>query len=197
MSGILVSQVALWIMCAINLILILVIYRQFGLAAMSTAVGHNNDGVSIGKPAPALLLHRSEQSELSEVSLDGSWSIVFFGTTVCMPCIEAMNLLDQAMPDLEACGVRVIAALDGSAEDVAAFAADHSYRFSVYADDDAIAGGAWEVRVTPFALLVDPGGIVRAKALTSGEESMRVFVGETQEKVGAKAGQVNGRIDAA
>lgn len=151
------SQVGLWVLMFVNLVLILVIYRQFCLAAMSTGAGHDNDGIAVGRQAPPLLVRDlSLGMDLRQLKLAGRWSVVFFGTTSCEPCVDAMAQLSLALPELSACNVAVIAALNASHEEVQTLIEARSYGFDTYVDPEGASSVAWEVRVTPFALLLGP-----------------------------------------
>ena len=176
-----VSQIGLWVVGLVNLILILVLYRQFGLTAMASAAGHDNDGIPVGQVIHPLVLQRMEANRaLEEVALDRSWSIVMFGTPHCGPCVVAMDQLDRAMPELSVASVRVIAALNGVEEDVRAFRDAKSYRFDVFVDPDGATSVVWGVKVTPFVMLIDPDRRVRSKAVASTEERFTAFLADAE-----------------
>jgi peroxiredoxin len=187
MSTMALSQLGLWLVSAVNLVLILVMYRQFGLVAMSSAAGHDNDGVAVGKPAQPLVLRESGSDAISDISLDGRWSIILFATTHCQPCIEAAERLNREMPDLQQRGLRVVAALQANDADVRAFGLARSPDVPVYVDPDGATSAAWGIRVTPFIMLVGPDGIVQAKGLVGGGARLERFLARVYELINSEA----------
>lgn len=191
MSALLVSQIGLWIVTLCTLVLVLVLYRHFGLIAMASAEGHDNDGVRIGESAPPLHLQGlGWDSAPREIMFHRAWTVLFFGTTVCEPCVEAMERLNALVPELRRRGVRLVVALQAQDfEDVQAFAAEKTYLFDLDVDIDGVAGAAWEVKVTPFAFIIGPDSRVRSKAIVGGGERLEGLISSLGELLKTESDQ--------
>jgi AhpC/TSA family len=185
MSAELVSHVGLWVVCLVNLVLILVLYRQFGLVAMATAAGHDNDGVSIGLPAPPLQVRELESTDPVSLNLDSTWSIIMFGTPHCDPCTAVMDRLGAEAAALADANVRVIAVLSADESALRNLRNSKSYSFETYLDHGGLTSVAWQIRVTPFLMLVAPNGRVASKALASTESRLSAFLDRVWESTGA------------
>lgn len=183
------SQAGLWTVCLINLVLVLLIYRQFGLVAMSTAEGHENDGVVLGDEAPPLHLARQGSNELVTVQLAGRWALLLFGTPYCEPCVATMAQVNAEYDSLAELGILVVGVLHAPEIEAKRLQQERGFRFECFADLDGSAATAYGVRVTPFAFLVDPQQRVATKSLASGERHVRSFL----ESVGALVSESRAR----
>jgi hypothetical protein len=161
------SYVAMWALLVVLAILVLLLYRHFGMMVLGTLEGVQRDGLPLGEIAPSI----------TGVTADGTpvtWKpgadvpmLLVFAAPDCEPCAEIMpfvNRLALAGPkqDMEL-GV-VVAGPQAMAERV-----EEKFNpiFECIAEDGSGAFERYRVRVTPFGFVVGEGGQVRAKGLCS------------------------------
>jgi peroxiredoxin len=177
------SQLGLWLLTVVNLILILVLYRQFGLAAMSTAEGHDSDGIALGKKAPPLLL-QTASGQRQDQFRPNEWMLILFGTTHCEPCLDALAIIRARATELRRSHIHVVAALMASPEDVGSLERDDDGDLvDLLVDEDGTTSNIWGVTVMPFAFLVSPQGVILRKGLVGGETRIRVFLDQATSDV--------------
>lgn len=176
MSPNMTSQIGLWLVCIVNLALILVIYRQFGLSAMSTAQGHDNDGLRVGEVARPLQVQSVWDAKWHTEELAGHWSMVLFSTPHCEPCVEAMAHVDRESKRLREYGIEAVTVLNATQEQGLEYQRESPISTKVVVDPAGECSQLWDVKVTPFAFLIDPDGVVRDKMLVGAEARVNGFI---------------------
>src|SRR5919108_534296 len=85
-SLVLVSHLALWLLLMMNFLLVLTLYRHFGLMSLGTLEGVQRDGLAVGDRTVAII-------GVKPNGLDGSWSpsptrpsLLLFAAPDCEPC---------------------------------------------------------------------------------------------------------------
>jgi peroxiredoxin len=163
------SYIVLWTLALLLSLLVLLLYRHFGLQAMGTFEGVSRTGLRIGEEAPPV----------SGNSLDGRgvtvWtkpirsSLVVFGSSGCRPCEVVVPDLDFLARRVDAESIVVITQND---DDHAAFVKKYRPSFRTLSDAGVGTSRAYQVKVSPFAFVVGPSGRVLAKAVISDRQKL-------------------------
>jgi methylamine dehydrogenase accessory protein MauD len=164
----LVSSAALWVVVLTLAVLVLLLYRHFGLMALGTLEGVERDGLAIGDHAPPLngITAAGEDVRLSPG--ESRPSFLFFAAPGCAPCEKVLPVLNQfvgldgATPEID-----VVTVVRGSMGNVQEVEETHRPPYLAFAEDESRAFEQYRVRVTPFAFVVGDDGLVRAKGLCS------------------------------
>jgi thiol-disulfide isomerase/thioredoxin len=165
MSGLLLaSYVALWVLVAVMAVLLLLLYRHFGMMSLGTLEGVQRDGLPVGSVAPAI-------SGVDAGGVDRGWEpktgrhqLLLFAAPDCEPCAEVMPHVDRLARTREA-GVGVAAVVPGPRSEAVRMAERYAPPFPTLAEDGSGAFGRFRVRVTPFGFVIGPDGRVLAKGL--------------------------------
>jgi methylamine dehydrogenase accessory protein MauD len=190
-QALLVSNLVLWASVVVLSLVVVALVRQLGAlhervapaGALLTA-----GGPKIGEAAPVLDLETLDGApiRIGGARDDGSWSLLFFLSPRCPVC---KTVLPTALrvSRAEWPRPRVILASDGEGNEHQAFIREHRLESLPYVSSAGL-GLAFHVAKLPFAVLVDGGGVVRAKGLVNTREHVeslfeaaRLGVGSIQE----------------
>lgn len=166
MSGAwLVSYVVLWLVVVGLVAVSFLVLRQLGMAYLGTAGGIARDGPEVGARAPDF-----EASELSGGAVRFSeirgWRLLVFGRAICQPCHALLPDLNVVSAERRG-EVSVIFLCQGTREAADLFAGSAPIEVPIWVCPEHRVADRYNVRVTPFACLVDRDGIVRAKGLVN------------------------------
>lgn len=102
--------------------------------------------------------------EVSSNELQGRPTLLAAFATWCAPCERELPLLEEALPEIEAAGVRVVAVnvdAPGVGDDeVAAMIERLAPSLAVWRDDESAILMAYEATFMPFSVLIDADGSV-------------------------------------
>ena len=158
------SYVLLWLLLVVMSMLVFLLYRQHGLMMMNRAAGVARDGPEVGSIAPPLSAPRDEVAQLEESLASAGPTFVFFAAPECGPCAQIIPYINELPARLPGeLGIVTVMAADSS-RDVGS-KGPHVGRLVL--DPRREIFDAWDVRVTPFAVVVDMDGTVLAKGLCS------------------------------
>ncbi len=165
MSGLLlVSYVALWVLVAVMAVLLLLLYRHFGMMSLGTLEGVQRDGLPVGSVAPTI-------SGITADGVDRGWEpktdryqLLLFAAPDCEPCATVMPHVNRLGRSPEA-GVDVAAIVPGPRSEAVRMANRYDSPFLTLAEDGSGAFGRFRVRVTPFGFVIGPDGRILAKGL--------------------------------
>jgi len=90
-----VSYVALWLLLLVGGLLLLLVYRHFGLIALGTADGVQRDGLPVGEVAPALNGVASEGRTVRWETQRGRPGLPIFASPDCEPCADVLPYVNQ------------------------------------------------------------------------------------------------------
>jgi methylamine dehydrogenase accessory protein MauD len=175
-TGFTVSYMILWLLVLAIAVLLLLVYRHFGLIAMSTGEGHERDGLSLGREAPMISGVDRENSRIQWDSKRGLHTLLVFMAPGCEPCdviAPQLGVLGRTLADVP---FRVVTVASGRGEEVKALEERTGDGVLCLADDGSGAMPNYEVRVTPFGFLIGPDGRVKAKGNCSTTERLRTLV---------------------
>lgn len=160
----LVSDVALWLLLLTNFVLVLLLYRHFGLMSLGTLEGVQRDGLPIGDPTPVVVGIGPDGSDAEWAPSTQRPSLLLFAAPDCGPCRDVLpyvSTLAETVPELELAVVT-----DGPVERAKELAGHvSSERVTILAEDASGAFNNYRVRVTPFAFVIGQDGRIQAKGL--------------------------------
>jgi thiol-disulfide isomerase/thioredoxin len=156
MSAFAISYVVLWVLMLTLTVMVLLLYRHFGVLSMDTADGHSRDGVAVGSRAPALGVDAAPMSAQRT-------RVLLFASASCAPCQAILPYFNELAvthgEDLQVVAVTKT----GDEEELRRRAP----RLTVVADGDATISQSYRVSISPFAFVVDHDGTVQSKGLVS------------------------------
>lgn len=165
------SYVAMWILLLIEGVLLVVLYRHFGLAALGTLEGIQRDGLPVGEVVLPVHGMTAAGEAMTWQPRVGHPQMLLFATPDCGPCAQIMpfvNVLAEHHLDLT-----IIAVVPGPQEGVIRFIEKFRPPFLSLADDGNEAFDRYRVRVTPFAFVIGEEGRILAKGLCSDHRRLR------------------------
>lgn len=188
MEGIwLVSYIVLWILVLGLALLVLLLYRQFGLMYLGTAEGVSRDGLQKGTRAPDFTLTDQHGTAHRLSSYRGRPVLLLFGSPHCSPCRTLLpQLQDWARNRRD---VAVLWLNASSREESLRFVSDTGMALPVlpFPPDNNLMD-QFKVRVTPFLFMLDEQGVVRSKGLVNTRGGLDLYYQEL--KTGKQEPQV-------
>jgi peroxiredoxin len=162
-SAFYVSYGALWVLVAVLSLLVLVVYRHFGMSALGTLEGVQRDGLPVGE----------EAREIAGLDASGErfiWAprtatFLLFAASGCQPCAEVLPAVNRLAEGARELDLAVLAVVAGAGESATHLQEKYGLGFPVVAEDGSQAFDGYRVRVTPFAFVIGEDGRVRAKGL--------------------------------
>jgi cytochrome c biogenesis protein CcmG/thiol:disulfide interchange protein DsbE len=140
------------------------------LLVVALALGLGDDGGTAsspldGKPAPVLAGQTLDGRRFDLADLRGSWVVVNFFSTNCVPCkLEHPELVTFAGRHAGAGDRYVVSVVfDDTPEEVAEFFARQGGDWPVVIDRDGAAAVEWSVTAVPESIIVAPSGVVVTK----------------------------------
>ena len=186
-----VSYAALWLLLLTIGVLLLLLYRHFGIQALGTLEGVQRDGLPIGTAAPLISGVTADGRDQTWETRPGRPELLIFASPNCEPCADVLPHVDRlAVANARTLGVTAVVA--GPQEIAANLVAQQQQppTYVCLADDGSGAFDRYRVRVTPFAFVVGADGRILAKGLCSDATRLRnlLLAGGLEEE----AGRLNG-----
>lgn len=160
----LVSYVALWVLVVVMAVLLLLLYRHFGMMSLGTLEGVQRDGLPVGTVAPAISGITADGTDGGWEPRTGSYQLLMFAAPDCEPCETVMPHVNRIARARDA-GVAVAAIVPGPRSEAVRMVNRYDPPFLTLAEDGSGAFGRFRVRVTPFGFVIGPDGRVLAKGL--------------------------------
>jgi thiol-disulfide isomerase/thioredoxin len=165
MSGfMLVSYVALWVLVAVMAVLLVLLYRHFGMMSLGTLEGVQRDGLPVGSVAPTISGITAEGADKGWDPKTGRYQLLLFAAPDCEPCATVMPHVNRLGRSRDA-GVDVAAIVPGPKSEAVRMVNRYDPPFTTLAEDGSGAFGRFRVRVTPFGFIIGPDGRILAKGL--------------------------------
>ncbi len=175
MDPLLLSNLVLWVVVAVLAVTLLALARQVGvlhervapLGAMATQTA-----VEIGEKAPEFDLLDLEGGKLhiGGTRADGRGQLLLFVSPICPMCKKLMGAV-RSFARRERRAVELVLLGDGEREAHRAMAAAHAVRDLPFAISP-IVGMRFGIGKLPYAVLLDPNGVVRAKGIVNSREHL-------------------------
>jgi hypothetical protein len=160
-----VSYGVLWVLVVVLSVLLLLVYRHFGMMALGTIQGVQRDGIPVGDDAPDITATTPAGQELVLRPGASGPALVVFASPDCEPCSVVLPYLNNFVGRDSA--PELMTLVPGPATTADRMTADHRLLYDCYAEDGSGAFDAYRVRVTPFAFVVGADGRVLSKGLCS------------------------------
>ncbi|MGI9253209.1 MAG: TlpA family protein disulfide reductase, partial [Thermomicrobiales bacterium] len=164
MSGmLLVSYIALWVLVAVMAVLLILLYRHFGMISLGTLEGVQRDGLPVGSVAPAISGVTADGKDMGWDPKTNRNKVLLFAAPDCEPCATVMpyvNKLARSGANLD-----IAAIVPGPKIEAVRMRERYDSPFLTLAEDVSGAFGRFRVRVTPFGFVIGPDGRVLAKGL--------------------------------
>lgn len=159
-----VSYVFMWLLVCVLTVLVLLMYRHFGLMSLETVAGVERDGLQVGEPAPEI---QGVAADGREVTMPAAGRFIVFATPHCAPCAEVIPAIADLGAKSAATGLEVAVVVPGPTSMVKELVEGYELSVPPIAEDGTGVSEKYRVRVTPFAFVVDGDGRIRAKGLCS------------------------------
>jgi peroxiredoxin len=142
------------------------VIRQIGVVYLGSSEGVSRDGLPVGHIAPSFQATRLDGQELTFPDLVPGWRVIIFGRSLCPPCQALVpDLNDVAREKGQAATFLFLSQSDPDTTRV--FQEESGIRVPVIWTEDRAISESYRVRVSPFAFVIDPEGIVKAKGLAN------------------------------
>ena len=167
-----VSYGALWVLVIVLTVLLLLVYRHFGMMTLGTMEGVQRDGLPLGEKAPSVFGVRAGGAETNWQPPPDRSSIVIFASPDCEPCSVVLPAANR-LSAMRKADLSLLAVVPGPVESAERMIDQYRLEFDCIAEDGSGAFEKYRVRVTPFAFVVGSDGLVRAKGLCSDPMMLR------------------------
>ena len=183
-SALLVSNLVLWAIVLVLAGVVVALARQIGVLYERIApVGALSigRGPAAGDQAPVVAGVTLDGATLhvGAPAPDGRSTLVFFLSPTCPVCKSLLPVV-RAMARDERARLSVLLAGEGSLEEHRAFARQQGLLDLAYVLSPAL-GPTWQVPRLPYAVLLDPAGVIRSKGLVNNREHLESLL-EAEER---------------
>lgn len=157
--------------------LVIVMYRQVAYLQLLKDAGSERDGLPIGERAPSFDGTPINRGMAGPTRFEprGHWSLLLFADPGCASCETALQALTHLAPTV-AHTLRIQVVTSAHPSQIMAVELFHTTSFDISRVREDVATQLYRARVTPFAFLIDPEGIIRAKGIAGNERSLRNLV---------------------
>jgi methylamine dehydrogenase accessory protein MauD len=163
------SYVLLWLIVVVQGAALLLVLRHFGLAAMSTALGHSRDGLGIGSEPPAID-GRDPEGARDRWTVDGRDALLYFAAPGCEPCQAMAPVVNDLARHADRTQLDVVVVAEGGPEDNDHMCGLFPSARTLVSEESGIFD-RYLVRVAPFAFVVRDGHIT-AKGVCSSVDGL-------------------------
>jgi hypothetical protein len=167
-----VSYGALWLLILVLGVLVLLLYRHFGMMAMGTLEGVQRDGLAIGTVAPAIGGVTPQGDDIAWEPSRGRPELLIFASPDCEPCKTVLPYVNR-LGEMRGQAVGITAVVPGPRDAVARLVDQYDPPYPCMAEDGSGAFNRFQVRVTPFGFVIGTDGRVLAKGLCSDPARLR------------------------
>jgi methylamine dehydrogenase accessory protein MauD len=176
-TGLLISNVLVWIGLIGLLLAVLALARQVGiLHERLTPVGAltMDHGPKVGEPAPVFTLSKLGGGEIRIGATAGRSQLLFFLSPTCPVCKQLMPVI-RSLSGHEGARLDVVLASDGALEEHHRFYVREKlapFPYVLSAD----LGMTFRISKLPYAVLIGPNGVISAKGLINNREQLESLV---------------------
>lgn len=167
-----VSYVALWLLLLTMGVLVLLLYRHFGMMSLGTLEGVQRDGLPIGAVAPPITGVSVAGQTSTWEARRGQPQLLLFAAPDCEPCATVLPHVERLARSVNG-DLGILAVVPGPRNEVARFAERYQPPFPCLAEDGSGAFTRYRVRVTPFGFIVGADGRILAKGLCGDQSRLR------------------------
>ncbi|MBV8401637.1 MAG: methylamine dehydrogenase accessory protein MauD [Acetobacteraceae bacterium] len=197
MTALAISNVVLWIVVLVLLVVVFALTRQIGLLHERIAPAGAlmiNRGLTVGEAAPVVEVVDLNGQPLSVGAerADGLSTLILFLSPTCPVCESLLPALKSSRKD-ERKWLQIVLASDGEAAAHREFVRSHGLADFPYVVSAPL-GMTYQVSRLPFAALLDSAGRLRARGLVNSREHLeslfeaqRLGVASLQEYFASRA----------
>jgi hypothetical protein len=166
MSGVFIaSYVALWVLVGVLALLVVLMYRHFGMMSMGTLEGVQRDGLPVGTQAPGIGGITADGTDRAWEPKSGRPQLLLFAAPDCEPCATVMPVVNKLAKSTAGSTLDVAAVVPGPRSEVVRMTQLYNPPYLCLAEDGSGAFNRFRVRVTPFGFIIGSDGRVLAKGL--------------------------------
>jgi methylamine dehydrogenase accessory protein MauD len=174
-QALLVSNLVLWSVVVVLAIAVVALTRQIGILYERVAPAGAlmmGRGPKVGELAPTMELAdiRGRAVRIGGESADGRSTLLFFLSPTCPVCATLVPVL-KSLARAERRWLDVVLASDGDTDKQAAYIREKGLEEFPYVLSTQL-GMAFQVGKLPYAVLIDAGGVLRARGLTNSREHL-------------------------
>jgi methylamine dehydrogenase accessory protein MauD len=172
-SGLVVSNVLLWVSNIALLLTVLALARQIGvLNERVTPVGAltMDHGPKVGDAAPVFTLPRLGGGDICIGTATGRTQLLFFLSPTCPVCKKLLPVL-RSLSAHERANVDVVLASDGAIDEHSRFYLREKLSPFPYVLSTDL-GMTFRISKLPYAVVIGPGGLISAKGLVNNREQI-------------------------
>lgn len=190
MQFLIYSNVLTWIVLLFISFCLFLVFRQFGKVYLSTSDAITRDGVPIGDKLPEFEAKSFFSKEVTSVrSFQGKPTLISFISPGCKPCQELIPEWNRAYIKYKD-KINFLVVGIGDSNGFTRMLDNNPLSGELLLDDERAILTSCNVRVTPFAFIVDESGIVKGKGLCNGIEHIDGLIsylnGEAEKVEGLK-----------
>jgi hypothetical protein len=171
-----------WVLLLALGALVAIAYRQLGYMLRLKDMGSNRDGLPIGGQAVAFAhtpVNHSDGSSHSRFDPYGTWSLLLFADPGCVSCQKAVQALEELAPTLNTLQVLVVTSSDPVVIEAVEEFRTASVPLSRVSWD--VPADLYQTHGTPFAYIIDPAGIIRAKGIAGDKTGFQKLLREVDQ----------------
>lgn len=162
-----VSYAALWLLVVIEGVLLLLVYRHFGMMTLGTIEGVQRDGIAVGEKAPQIYGVDPTGREIVWEPTTRRAALLVFASPDCEPCGAVLPVVERIARARRDPPINVMTIVPGQMDSAARTRDQYGLTVTCVADDGSGVFDKYRVRVTPFAFVIGEDGLVRSKGLCS------------------------------
>jgi cytochrome oxidase Cu insertion factor (SCO1/SenC/PrrC family) len=175
-----------WVLLLALGFFVIVAYRQIGYMLHLKDIGSERDGLPVGEKAPLFDYILANHKMNAEARLDpqGKWTLLLFADPSCISCQTALSALEHFAPTLR--GTQVLVATTSEPTVIEAVEQFRDATVPISRVDRDVPTKLYQTLTTPFAYIIDPEGIIRAKGMASDEAALRKIAQKAENWLGCK-----------
>ncbi len=177
------SYIILWFLAIIEGILLLLVYRHFGLIELGNVASTARDGLHVGTLVPPIVGTTPQGEAVNWLPKAGHSYLLAFVSATCAPCLAILPSLYQLAQTRQ--DIEIVLIISGQQEVAQQLAAQTSTPANVRLCSET-GGNAYydyQVRVTPFAFVIGPDQRVRSKGLCDSSAKLTQLLADNGSRV--------------
>jgi peroxiredoxin len=179
-----ITVVALWLVVMVELLLVLVLYRQFGLVYLGRGEARSRDGLPLRTQVPSWRAVDQQQRERTSEEFLGRPQLIAFSDANCRPCQKLMPELQQYWAEAgDDVNVVVVGTDDHFLN--ATMTERFALEMPVLTQHEDEVSAQFRVTATPFVFVVDERGTIREKGIVNHREQ----IAEKMRAISARRGE--------
>lgn len=169
--------VSQWVLLFALGLLVIVMYRQLGYLLHLRDAGTERDGLPIGGKAPAFDYTPVNGDMRLPARFEplGTWSLLVFVEPGCVSCRSTISTLERLTSAFEQ-RIRVLVVTSAEPALIAAVDEFRTASLGLNRISKDVPDKLYQTRSTPFAYLIDPGGMIKARGIATDEPAIRKLV---------------------